>query len=221
MYVCVCVCGSACEGAFGRSPTPFLIPAEPLFLDMTWGAGGSTSDLTLSLCTTMRSTLHANPNMHLTCTNMPMEKIDTALRGAKDAGIKNILALRGDPPAGQEWHAVEGGFTCALDLVRHIHETHPDTFCVSVAGYPEGHPTVITPVAEGQVLSDSERSRVVVFPEGSYVCTDEVGLCVCVCVCVVRHQTHTQTHTGVQEGDGVPEEQGGCRRARDYHTDDL
>ena len=60
------------------------------------------------------------------------------------AGIRNILALRGDPPKGQEhFEAVEGGFSCALDLVRHIRARHGDYFGIGVAGYPEAHPDAI------------------------------------------------------------------------------
>jgi methylenetetrahydrofolate reductase (NADPH) len=56
--------------------------------------------------------------MHLTCTNMPVEKLDDALNSVKSNGIQNILALRGDPPHGQEkFVQVDGGFSCALDLV--------------------------------------------------------------------------------------------------------
>jgi methylenetetrahydrofolate reductase (NADPH) len=56
--------------------------------------------------------------MHLTCTNMPVEKIDHALETIKSNGIQNVLALRGDPPHGQDkFVQVEGGFACALDLV--------------------------------------------------------------------------------------------------------
>lgn len=78
--------------------------------------------------------------MHLTCTNMPKEKIDAALEAAKTAGIQNILALRGDPPRGQaNWVACENGFSNAVDLVRYIREQYGDYFCISVAGYPEGH----------------------------------------------------------------------------------
>lgn len=82
--------------------------------------------------------------MHLTCTNMPVEKLSAALSAAKAAGIRNILALRGDPPAGQSsFEAVEGGFASGLDLVRHIRQEHGDWFCIAVAGYPEAHPDVI------------------------------------------------------------------------------
>ena len=63
---------------------------------------------------------------------------------AKEAGIKNILALRGDPPAGQEtFTQIEGGFACALDLVKFIREQHGDYFGICVSGYPEAHPDVI------------------------------------------------------------------------------
>ena len=56
--------------------------------------------------------------MHLTCTNMPVEKIDHALQTIKVNGLQNVLALRGDPPKGQDkFVQIEGGFACALDLV--------------------------------------------------------------------------------------------------------
>lgn len=135
---------------------------KPLYIDMTWGAGGSTSDLTLDLCKQAKEKFGLETNMHLTCTNMEVEKITLGLEGAKAAGIRNIVALRGDPPAGEEkWEAVEGGFTCALDLVKHIREKHGDFFCLSVAGYPEGHPNVIKDVEPGRTLSESEKKRVV------------------------------------------------------------
>ncbi|EDQ89425.1 uncharacterized protein MONBRDRAFT_32490 [Monosiga brevicollis MX1] len=146
---------------------------QPLFMDMTWGAGGSTSDLTLDLCTRMVKECGANANMHLTCTNMPSEKIDIALKGARDAGIRNIVALRGDPPAGEEaWEAVEGGYSCALDLVKHIRKEHGDFFSIAVSGYPEGHPNAITKVQDEAELTESERERVIEMEDGLYVCRD-------------------------------------------------
>lgn len=152
---------------FGR-----MAAQKPLYADITWGAGGSTSDLTLEIAVEMKKA-GLEPNMHLTCTNMETEKITAALEGAKAAGIDNIVALRGDPPAGQkEWTATEGGFSCALDLVKHIREAHGDHFCLSVAGYPEGHPTVIKKVEEGQTLSASESKRLVKLDDGEYVCSD-------------------------------------------------
>ena len=67
---------------------------QPLYIDVTWGAGGSTSDLTLELCCELKKK-GLEPNMHLTCTNMVTEKIRKGLEGAKEAGIRNIVALRG------------------------------------------------------------------------------------------------------------------------------
>eukprot|EP00047_Mylnosiga_fluctuans_P001811 m.222012 g.222012 ORF g.222012 m.222012 type:complete len:333 (+) comp10693_c0_seq1:44-1042(+) len=145
----------------------------PLFADMTWGAGGSTSDLTLNLCLKMQNSHHLQANMHLTCTNMERSKLDIALEGAKAGNVRNILALRGDPPAGKEWTACEGGFECALDLVAHIRKNYGDFFGIGVAGYPEGHISVIKPVADVEKLTASELTRLVTLPEGVFVCSDE------------------------------------------------
>ncbi|CAN0274408.1 unnamed protein product, partial [Discosporangium mesarthrocarpum] len=92
--------------------------AKPLFVDYTWGAGGSTAELTLDLTIGAKENHGQVPNMHLTCTNMPAEKVDHALELCKSKGVRNIVALRGDPPAGSDtWEATHGGFSCALDLV--------------------------------------------------------------------------------------------------------
>jgi hypothetical protein len=80
-----------------------------------------------------------------------------------------------DPPKGAEtWTATEGGFSCALDLVRHIRANYGSHFCVSVAGYPEGHPNVIKKVEAGRELTASERKRLITEEDGDYVCSDEV-----------------------------------------------
>ncbi|SPO31579.1 related to MET12 - methylenetetrahydrofolate reductase [Ustilago trichophora] len=78
--------------------------------------------------------------LHLTCTNVEKSSLDDTLVTAKRLGIKNILALRGDPPRGEEyWVAADQRFQHATDLVRYIRENHGDHFCIGVAGYPEGH----------------------------------------------------------------------------------
>lgn len=113
---------------------------NPAFVDITWGAGGSTSELTLEITDTIQNMVGMECQMHLTCTNMPLESIVNALEVCKEKGIRNILALRGDPPAGAErWTATEGGFEHGVDLVRFIRERFGDYFCICVAGYPEGH----------------------------------------------------------------------------------
>eukprot|EP01064_Diplonema_japonicum_P035034 TRINITY_DN743_c2_g1_i2.p1 TRINITY_DN743_c2_g1~~TRINITY_DN743_c2_g1_i2.p1 ORF type:complete len:355 (+),score=118.01 TRINITY_DN743_c2_g1_i2:64-1128(+) len=117
---------------------------NPEFVDYTWGAGGSTSELTMELCKTAQNKHNYIANMHLTCTNMEEGKVEAALKAAKENGIRNIIALRGDPPVGEkEWKATDTGFSCALDLVKYIRAHYGDYFCISVAGYPECHPDKI------------------------------------------------------------------------------
>jgi methylenetetrahydrofolate reductase (NADPH) len=135
---------------------------DPLFLDFTWGAGGSTSALTFDLCKMVKESFGANPNMHLTCTNMDTELIITALNKCKAAGISNILALRGDPPVGQDrWTASDLSLACAGDLVKYIKDNYDDFFSIAVAGYPEGHPNnmIELPAAEIANLTTSEMQR--------------------------------------------------------------
>ena len=111
---------------------------NPMFIDLTWGAGGSTSELTLDLAkywthlTTDNNKL--NVNMHLTCTNMPVDQIRTTLDQAQQHGIHNLVALRGDPPRGEDkWTRTESGFSCALDLVKYIRQNYgSDDFCISL-----------------------------------------------------------------------------------------
>ncbi|XP_042514672.1 probable methylenetetrahydrofolate reductase isoform X2 [Macadamia integrifolia] len=121
-----------------------MVSHNPTFCDITWGAGGSTADLTLEIANKMQNMICVETMMHLTCTNMPVEKIDHALDTIKSNGIRNVLALRGDPPHGQDkFVQIQGGFACALDLVTHIREKYEDYFGITVAGYPEAHPDVI------------------------------------------------------------------------------
>jgi len=115
---------------------------NPMWVDVTWGAGGSTADKTMEICVNALQYHGLDVMMHLTCTNMPKEKLQEALQQCKDHGIRNILALRGDPPAGinkGEWKQVEGGFAHATDLIAHIKKEFGDWFCIGCAGYPENH----------------------------------------------------------------------------------
>lgn len=79
--------------------------------------------------------------MHITCTNMASQVIKDSLKKAYDCGVQNLVCLRGDPPRGvEQWTAVEGGFSCAADLVKFVRQEYGDYFGIAVAGYPEGHP---------------------------------------------------------------------------------
>ncbi|KAL1835703.1 hypothetical protein VTJ49DRAFT_6200 [Mycothermus thermophilus] len=125
---------------------------HPLFVNVTWGAGGSTATKSLELAEICQRELGLTTCLHLTCTNMSRRLIDKALDDAKALGIRNILALRGDPPRRAEYcdpddpealgsDEDEDGeeFAWAIDLVRYIRKTHGDYFCIGVAAYPEGH----------------------------------------------------------------------------------
>ncbi|KAK9725304.1 hypothetical protein RND81_05G135100 [Saponaria officinalis] len=121
-----------------------MVSQNPSFCDITWGAGGSTADLTLEIANRMQNIVCVETMMHLTCTNMPVDSIDHALDTIKSNGLQNVLALRGDPPHGQDkFVKVEGGFACALDLVNHMRKKYGDYFGITVAGYPEAHPDAI------------------------------------------------------------------------------
>ena len=124
---------------------------RPLFVTVTWGAGGCTASRSLELAEVCQRQLGLTTCLHLTCTNMKRKVVDEALEEAKALGVRNILALRGDPPREEEYRLedeTENGkdeddsnetFTWAVDLVRYIRRVHGDYFCIGVAGYPEGH----------------------------------------------------------------------------------
>ncbi|CCA73873.1 related to MET12-methylenetetrahydrofolate reductase [Serendipita indica DSM 11827] len=119
-----------------------LSTLNPLAVSITWGAGGSTKDWSLKLADICRNDHSVDTIMHLTCTNMQPGMVEDALRTAMEKGIRNILALRGDPPRGADsWIPSDPRFTSATDLVKFIKTTPEfrDYFCIGVAGYPDGH----------------------------------------------------------------------------------
>ena len=73
-----------------------MVVHNPAFYDITWGAGGSTADLTIDIANRMQNMICVESMMHLTCTNMPVEKIDHTPQTIKVNGLQNVLALRGD-----------------------------------------------------------------------------------------------------------------------------
>ncbi|CAH6721498.1 methylenetetrahydrofolate reductase 1 [[Candida] jaroonii] len=112
---------------------------NPLFITVTWGAGGSTNEKSLELASICQKNLGITTVLHLTCTNTNKEIIDNALRLAKKFGIRNILALRGDPPRSEEYWTPNCDFQSSIDLIKYIRGEYDDYFCIGVAGYPEGH----------------------------------------------------------------------------------
>lgn len=116
-----------------------LRPLSPSYVSVTYGAGGSTRQKTVQLVERIQRELAIRAMAHLTCVGHTSDEIGIILDDLWNSGIRNVLALRGDPPAGQsQFTAVEGGFSYANELVQFIRSRKD--FCIGVAGYPEGHP---------------------------------------------------------------------------------
>ena len=112
---------------------------NPSFVSVTYGAGGSTRDRTLELVTRIQSELGLTTMAHLTCVGSGRAELQATLERLTQAGIENVLALRGDPPQGQaSFVPAADGFAHASELTRFIRsEGFP--FCLGGACYPEGH----------------------------------------------------------------------------------
>jgi methylenetetrahydrofolate reductase (NADPH) len=120
-----------------------LQPCRPSFVSVTYGAGGSTRDRTIELVGRIKKELSMETVAHLTCVGATREEIRGVLERLADAGIETVLALRGDPPKGEEaFVKTEGGFGYANELVSFIRSEGFD-FCVGAACYPEKHPEAL------------------------------------------------------------------------------
>jgi methylenetetrahydrofolate reductase (NADPH) len=116
---------------------PALLQTRPDFCSVTYGAGGSTRDKTLSIVDRIQKQHQLPAVAHLTCVNSTREQIGALLEQIRGLGVKNVLALRGDPPDGKEFQPTPGGFEYSNELVSFIRER--SDFCIGVAGFPEGH----------------------------------------------------------------------------------
>ena len=117
---------------------PALMQLKPDYCSMTYGAGGSTREKTLGIVDRIQREHKLTAMAHLTCVGSTAEQLREVLEQARNLGIKNILALRGDPPGGSgEFQKTEGGFEFSYQLVRFIKEI--GGFCIGTAGFPEGH----------------------------------------------------------------------------------
>ena len=111
---------------------------RPDFVSVTYGAGGSTRQFTEEITTRVKAEGDLEVMAHLTCVGQTKGELHDVLARLDDAGIENVIALRGDPPRGeQEFVPVEGGFGHATDLVGHIRKHF--SFGIAAACYPEGH----------------------------------------------------------------------------------
>ncbi len=116
---------------------PTLCGLNPDFCSVTYGAGGGTRDKTLAIVDRIQREQNLTTMAHLTCVNATRAQTLAVLEQTRALGIKNVLALRGDPPSGSEFVKTEDGFEYSYELVRFVREA--GDFSVGVAGFPEGH----------------------------------------------------------------------------------
>ena len=125
------------EATFFGKTLPVLMTAKPDYASVTYGAGGSTREKTLEIVERIQNDFGLTTMAHLTCIKHTQAEIGGILDEAARRGIQNILALRGDPPPGEEWAQTEGGFEFASELVEFLRER--GGFGIGAAGFPEGH----------------------------------------------------------------------------------
>ena len=122
-----------------RQTVASLKPLGPTYVSVTYGAGGSTRAKTVELVGTIQNELGMTAMAHLTCVGHTKAELGEILDQLWDRGVRNVLALRGDPPEGARWFTpCDGGCRTSAELVRLVKARHD--FFVAVAGYPEGHP---------------------------------------------------------------------------------
>ena len=142
-----------------------LTGLKPAYVSVTYGAGGSTRQLTHDLIMRLQKETGLNIVSHLTCVGATKDEIHGILTAYNENGIRNIMALRGDPPKGQsQFVQTENGFAYAAELVAFIKKNFPN-MGVGVAGFPEGHPN--TP----NRLKEIENLKAKVDAGADYICT--------------------------------------------------
>jgi len=110
----------------------------PAFVSVTYGAGGSTRERTIEIVKRIKRELGLEAMAHFTCVGATVEELRAVLDEMRDCGIENVLALRGDPPAGQEeWRATEGGLSYSTELIDLIARNYD--FAIGAACFPEVH----------------------------------------------------------------------------------
>lgn len=125
-----------------------LSPLAPRFVSVTYGAGGTTRDRTHATVARIRAETSLEPAAHLTCVGATAGEIDAVARRYWQAGIRHVVALRGDPPEGigERYKVHPGGYGYAADLVRGLRRV--GDFEVSVAAFPETHPEAASAEAD-------------------------------------------------------------------------
>jgi methylenetetrahydrofolate reductase (NADH) len=107
-------------------------------VSVTYGAGGTTRDRTVDIVASLRQEFGLEAMAHFTCVNATVDDLRTTLSRMRDAGVENVLALRGDPPEGQErWTKTDGGLEYSAELVGLLEQEYD--FCIGAACFPEVH----------------------------------------------------------------------------------
>jgi methylenetetrahydrofolate reductase (NADPH) len=119
---------------------------RPRFVSVTYGAGGTTQARTHATVARLVRETALTPAAHLTCVGATRQEVDAVALQYWEAGVRHIVALRGDPPPGTEYAPHPGGYAYAADLVAGLRQVAD--FEISVAAYPETHPTALDPVAD-------------------------------------------------------------------------
>jgi methylenetetrahydrofolate reductase (NADPH) len=123
-----------------------LRPLAPAYVSVTYGAGGSTRQKTVDLVKRLKRDSEVEAMAHVTCVGASRDEIAAVLDEVADAGVQNVLALRGDPPRGEtQFVPHPDGFRYASELVAFIRAETAGWFHVDVAAYPEYHPQARTP----------------------------------------------------------------------------
>jgi methylenetetrahydrofolate reductase (NADPH) len=124
---------------------------EPAFVSVTYGAGGSTREKTIEIVKRIREDFGLEAMAHFTCVGATVPQLRTTLDEMREAGIDNVLALRGDPPAGEEgWTKTEGGLEYSRELVELIGGGYD--FAIGAACFPETHIHAESPEADLRYL---------------------------------------------------------------------
>jgi methylenetetrahydrofolate reductase (NADPH) len=130
-----------------------LRPLEPSFVSVTYGAGGSTRSKTIEIVKRIRDDYGLEAMAHFTCVGATEDELRSTLDEMRAAGIDNVLALRGDPPAGQQqWVKTDGGLEYSRELVQLIRGDYP--FAIGAACFPETHIHASSPEADVAHLAE-------------------------------------------------------------------
>ena len=132
---------------------------EPSFVSVTYGAGGSTRTKTIEIVKRIREEYGLEAMAHFTCVGATVAELRGTLDEMLAAGIDNVLALRGDPPSGEEqWVKTEGGLEYSHELVRLIAADYP--FAIGAACFPETHIHAVSPEADLAYLAEKVKAGV-------------------------------------------------------------